>query len=149
MPFTSSDFWDKDAEIITRVFSWQNSGLASEVYPAAPDDLWRFVAFGSIDFTKGAGAVANTAVRLNRENFVAQPPLWQRFMAIADTTAAPGFLQGGETQSEVARFIVFNFGGIFIPPRTQLEIECSNNVFTRFEGVMHESQSLAALKGLT
>lgn len=152
MPLVSSNFWDDNADLIVRVFYWQNSGVAQEFYPAQPDELWRYVQFSQLSYSKAAGAVGYARFSVFREGLVNPAHIHERQLLAATDTALAAGLQSGEHLAEAAYWGVstglVNSSGILVPPRSRLLSEVSNNVFSRWEGVIYEATAFEKLKGL-
>lgn len=152
MPLNSAPFYNKDADLTSRVFQWLVTG-ATEFYPAAPDDLWRYLSFVQIQFTLDpAGAAGTCSLSIIRENFAPPMQLWARHMLAGTDTTTPANLQSVEWMSDPNNYFVAPAGiaanGLIIPPRSQLR-SARSGMSMIVEGVLHEAYDLDAIRGLT
>ena len=135
------------------MFSWTNGGVGAEQYPAAFDDMWRFIAFLDLEMVKtSAVAAASARMEINRDGLSVPARIWRRFFQTAEVTnAGPADLQGPEWVASSNSYWVtagnIAGGGLLMPPRSVLILNSSGMSVTAY-GVIHESLDLELLKGL-
>lgn len=150
MPLQSSQFWDDDAKIVTRLFIWPTATGQVENYPANFDDKWRVVHECSVLFEKQAAGGSNALLFLIREGILTPHTIWARRMDGADLTVGPAALQGTEVQGTQTQYLQTSAQilpvPLIMPPRSQLQVStATGNLSTFISGVIHEADDLSLL----
>lgn len=124
MPFQTSDFAFDEG--VQGRYLFGSLDVVDFNYPTAPDNLWRLIMYGSMQYAKQSSVGdRNLEVQLFREGEVNR--VYQVFMrrfTAGDSTSSSGDLQGAEMQSTSSAYyvnLVNTTGrGILMPPRTQI-----------------------------
>ena len=129
--YESSDFaFDKGVQ--ARYLLWGFEEAGGDTYPANPDNLWRIIRYGSINYSKTtAVSPRELVIRMIREGLgpTAHQIFLRRFDTAEDTTDVTSLI-GNEMYSSANTFSMFNpfvFGrGFLMPPRAQLAANVSS-----------------------